>query len=119
MAKSWDADELAARCGILYRLSFHKFYIDEIYAALIKVLVDGIARGLYWLDVYIVDGIVNGLGGVVRLASGWLSPAEMWTMSALIGRSSPLCAGERRPATGPGSAAPGASARRSAWGQRP
>lgn len=76
VAKSWDADELAARCGILYRLSFHKFYIDEIYAALIKVLVDGIARGLYWLDVYIVDGIVNGLGGVVRLASGWLSPAE-------------------------------------------
>ena len=76
MAKSWDADELAARCGILYRLSFHKFYIDEIYAALIKVLVDGIARVLYWLDVYIVDGIVNGLGGVVRLASGWLSPAE-------------------------------------------
>lgn len=76
VAKSWDADELAARCGILYRLSFHKFYIDEIYAALIKVLVDGIARVLYWLDVYIVDGIVNGLGGVVRLASGWLSPAE-------------------------------------------
>ena len=76
VAKSWDADELAARCGILYRLSFHKFYIDEIYAALIKVLVDGIARVLYWLDVYIVDGIVNGLGGAVRLASGWLSPAE-------------------------------------------
>lgn len=76
VAKSWDADELAARCGILYRLSFHKFYIDEIYAAMIKVLVDGIARVLYWLDVYIVDGIVNGLGGVVRLASGWLSPAE-------------------------------------------
>lgn len=76
VAKSWDADELAARCGILYRLSFHKFYIDEIYATLIKVLVDGIARVLYWLDVYIVDGIVNGLGGVVRLASGWLSPAE-------------------------------------------
>lgn len=76
VAKSWDADGLAARCGILYRLSFHKFYIDEIYAALIKVLVDGIARVLYWLDVYIVDGIVNGLGGVVRLASGWLSPAE-------------------------------------------
>ena len=76
VAKSWDADELAARCGILYRLSFHKFYIDEIYAALIKVLVDGIARVLYWLDVYIVDGIVNGLGGIVRLASGWLSPAE-------------------------------------------
>ena len=23
-----------------------------------------------------MDGIVNGLGGVVRLASGWLSPAE-------------------------------------------
>ncbi|MGM9581814.1 MAG: NADH-quinone oxidoreductase subunit L [Anaerovibrio sp.] len=76
VAKAWDADELAARCGILYRLSFHKFYIDEIYAALIKVLVDGMARVLYWIDIYIVDGIVNGLGGMVRLASGWLSPAE-------------------------------------------
>lgn len=76
VAKSWDADEIATRCGILYQLSFHKFYIDEIYAALIKVFVDGIARVLYWIDIYIVDGIVNGLSGIVRLASDWLSPAE-------------------------------------------
>lgn len=76
VAKSWDADAIASKCGILYRLSFHKFYIDEIYAALIKIFVDGIARILYWIDIYIVDGIVNGLSGMVRMCSDWLSPAE-------------------------------------------
>lgn len=76
VAGSWDADAIASKCGILYRLSFHKFYIDEIYAWLISIFVDGIARILYWIDIYIVDGIVNGLGGIVRMLSDWLSPAE-------------------------------------------
>ena len=76
VAKSWSADRIAESCGILYQLSFHKFYIDEIYAFLIRIFVDGIAKVLYWLDIYIVDGIVNGLGGMVRMVSDWLSPAE-------------------------------------------
>lgn len=77
VTKSINADAVAEKCGALYQLSFHKFYIDEIYAALIKVFVDGIAKVLYWIDVYIVDGfIVNGLAGIVKTISEVLSPAE-------------------------------------------
>lgn len=76
VAKSWHADALAKKFGIWYQLSYHKFYVDEIYAALIKFFVDGIAKLLYWIDVHIVDGIVNALGGLVRAVSEILSPAE-------------------------------------------
>ena len=75
-AKAWSSDAIAAKCGVLYQLSYHKFYIDEIYAALIKVFVDGIARVLYWIDIHIVDGIVNALGGLVRAVGEILSPLQ-------------------------------------------
>ena len=76
VARSWDADAIAAKCGVLYQLSFHKFYIDEIYAALIRVFVDGAAKVLYWIDVNIVDNIVNILAGLVKAVGELLSPAE-------------------------------------------
>lgn len=74
--KSWSADALAQRAGTLYQLSFHKFYIDEIYAYLIGIAVDGTAKVLYWIDVNIVDNIVNILAGLVRATSEILSPVE-------------------------------------------
>jgi len=58
---------LAARSGPLYRLLYNKYYIDEIYQWLIDHIVDGTARVLYWVDINVVDGVVNGLA---RLA-GW------------------------------------------------
>ena len=85
VAKSWDVDALAKKWGVLYQLSFHKFYIDEIYAALIKFFVDGIAKVLYWIDVHIVDGIVNALGGLVRAVSEMLSPAENGQVQSYAG----------------------------------
>ena len=85
VAKSWNADALAEKWGVLYQLSFHKFYIDEIYAALIKFFVDGIAKVLYWIDVHIVDGIVNALGGLVQAVSEMLSPAENGQVQSYAG----------------------------------
>lgn len=85
VAKSCNADALAEKWGVLYQLSFHKFYIDEIYAALIKFFVDGIAKVLYWIDVHIVDGIVNALGGLVRAVSEMLSPAENGQVQSYAG----------------------------------
>lgn len=85
VSKSWDADALAQKWGVLYQLSFHKFYIDEIYAALIKFFVDGIAKVLYWIDVHIVDGIVNALGGLVRAVSEMLSPVENGQVQSYAG----------------------------------
>jgi len=76
VTKKWSSDTIAEKCGILYKLSYNKFYIDEIYAALIKVFVDGVAKVFYWIDIYVVDGIINGLAGLVGGISNLLSKAE-------------------------------------------
>ncbi|MCI0183385.1 MAG: NADH-quinone oxidoreductase subunit L [Acidibacillus sp.] len=58
------ADAFAKRMGILYHLSFHKWYIDELYAAIIVLPVVTIADGLQFLDRYIVDGLVRLIGEI-------------------------------------------------------
>ena len=73
-AKRYAADELAARWPLLFTLSFRKFYIDEIYLWFNKTVIDGLGKVLYWVDINIVDGLVNSLsrgtarlGGALRL----------------------------------------------------
>ena len=73
-AKRYSADQLAARWPLLFTLSFRKFYIDEIYLWFNKTVIDGLGKVLYWVDINIVDGLVNSLsrgtarlGGALRL----------------------------------------------------
>ncbi|MZP29117.1 NADH-quinone oxidoreductase subunit L [Heliobacterium undosum] len=66
-AKLIDNEKLASRAGILYTLSYRKFFIDEIYQAINKTLVAGTARFLYWIDIHIVDGFIDGLAD----GTGW------------------------------------------------
>ena len=65
--KRWSSFQIARRLGVLYDLSFHAYYIDEIYAFVRELTVDKIGRLALWVDNHIVDGIVHGLG---RLAKG-------------------------------------------------
>ena len=52
-----------AKRPVLANLSYHKFYIDEIYDAIIRKPLDGLSNFFYRIvDNKIVDGIVNGLG---------------------------------------------------------
>mgnify|MGYP000914986932 FL=1 len=48
--------------GFVYRVVYHKFYIDELYAYFRKRFVYGMATVLKWVDEKIFDGIVVGLG---------------------------------------------------------
>ena len=62
-----DAGKVANRIKPLYNLSFHKWYIDEIYE---KTFIGGtvlFSKALSWFDSHIVDGFVNG---VAKLTSG-------------------------------------------------
>jgi NADH-quinone oxidoreductase subunit L len=57
--------------GLFYRLSYNKYYVDEIYQA---VFVNGtllLARIGSLFDQYIIDGIVNGAASVTRFTA-WL-----------------------------------------------
>ena len=51
---------IAKQAGVLYSLSLNKFYIDEIYQWFNRNIVTGLARVLYWVDLNVVDGIVDG-----------------------------------------------------------
>jgi NADH-quinone oxidoreductase subunit L len=59
--------EIAGRVPGLYDVVFHKYYVDEIYDA---VIVRRIVNGSIWLweafDATFIDGIVNGVAGLVR-----------------------------------------------------
>ncbi len=64
---------LAQKAGWLYRVSLNKYYVDEIYDAMIVEPTKAISYYiLYRLsDVWIVDGIVNGVGRLTKtLAEG-------------------------------------------------
>ena len=53
----------------LYRLSQGKFFFDQIYCVLVVWPLEGIARAAYWVDRYVIDGLVN-LCGLVPVAAG-------------------------------------------------
>jgi len=57
---------------LLARLSYNKFYFDEIYDALIRKPLDAVSGLLYKVvDNKIIDGIVNGLGwGTTEASKG-------------------------------------------------
>lgn len=42
----------------------YDFYIDRIYKATVIALVSLISRATYWLDRYVVDGLINSIGWV-------------------------------------------------------
>ncbi|MHB1406329.1 MAG: NADH-quinone oxidoreductase subunit L, partial [Desulfitobacteriaceae bacterium] len=50
----------------IYKILKNKYYIDELYLWLIHHIMDGFAKVLYWIDLYIVDGIINGLALFTR-----------------------------------------------------
>ncbi len=53
-----------------YRLSQNKFYIDELYNAFIVWPLRILAAVLAWLDRWVLDGLVNLVGYVPRVAGG-------------------------------------------------
>lgn len=59
-----NAADIKAKFSGIYNLLYNKYYIDEMYQWLIKVFVDGTAQVLFWFDIYVVNGIVNGLAAL-------------------------------------------------------
>jgi len=68
------ADSLARNLGVIYRTVCNKYYVDEIYDALIvKPIVKG-SRLVLWrgVDAGLIDGTVNGVGSQAQGLGGWL-----------------------------------------------
>jgi NADH-quinone oxidoreductase subunit L len=60
---------LASAAGALYRVSFNKWYVDELYDAVFVRPTVALARALWrGVDVAVIDGAVNGVG---RFTQAW------------------------------------------------
>ncbi len=56
--------------GGLYTITYHKFYIDEIYLFVIKkILFNLVSRPIAWFDRHIIDGFMVGIGTVTIKSS--------------------------------------------------
>ncbi|MCF6191643.1 MAG: hypothetical protein L3J76_00710, partial [Candidatus Hydrothermae bacterium] len=87
-----DPAAWSCKLGLLWRASYRKLWIDEIYDVLIRRVVKGLARGLYLVsDRVLVDGTVNavgwlqmGMGSVLsRMQSGNLRTYLFWGVLVL------------------------------------
>jgi NADH-quinone oxidoreductase subunit L len=61
-----DPDPLR-RMGFAYTFLERKYYLDDIYLrGIVRPIQYGVSRAVSWFDRRILDGIVNGFGGVTR-----------------------------------------------------
>ncbi len=72
--------QVATAFGPLYNLSLNKFYLDEIYTALIVAPLRGVARFSSWFDQFIIDPIVDGFAVLPRA----LSSVPLWMHNGLV-----------------------------------
>jgi len=64
------ADKIVKAVPGLYKLSLHKFYIDEIYLFVThKIIFNYISRPIAWFDRNVVDGSMNGMAWVTNKVS--------------------------------------------------
>ncbi|MEP7256294.1 MAG: NADH-quinone oxidoreductase subunit L [Ferruginibacter sp.] len=63
-------DKIAASLSGLYKVAYHKFYIDEIYLFITqKIIFNLIGRPAAWFDKTVVDGLMNATGNTTQ----WIS----------------------------------------------
>ena len=59
--------------GAGYKFLANKYYLDVLYENIIvRSIAHPIARGAYWFNQNILDGIVNGAGVVSKTVAGWV-----------------------------------------------
>jgi NADH-quinone oxidoreductase subunit L len=59
----------AKRLSPLYRASYHKYWVDELYGALVTRRTMDLARGIYQVDSKALDGAVNGTARLTQRLS--------------------------------------------------
>ena len=71
---------------VLHKLVANKYYIDEVYSALIVQPIKNGSHYLLWriLDTGLIDGIVNGVAAVIRLIGGTLRRLQTGLVQAYI-----------------------------------
>ena len=82
--KKLNPDKLAGAIKPLYKLSYNKWYFDEIYQATFIAFTLGLSKILYWVDTYIIDGLVNGSASLTRLLSRISGSFDHYVIDGLV-----------------------------------
>ena len=86
--------KIADSLGGVYRLIYHKFYLDELYLFVTqKIIFNLVGKPAAWIDKHIVDGMVNRAGSTTEffaekikgMQSGKVQQYSMYFFVALIG----------------------------------
>jgi NADH-quinone oxidoreductase subunit L len=87
-------DALAAQFSGLYKLIYNKYFVDEIYGAVVVNPVISGSRTVLWkgVDVTVIDGAVNGIGNRARgigsvlklLQSGNIRSYAVWVLAGSV-----------------------------------
>ncbi len=64
--RSIAPDWLSGKGDMLHTVLYNKYYIDELYQKTIIALVAGFSYLLRFIDVFIVEGLVKGVTGIVQ-----------------------------------------------------
>ena len=59
-------EAMTARLAPLYRGSVNRWWFDELYDLIFVRFGGAIARALWWFDVRVVDGTVNGIAALTQ-----------------------------------------------------
>jgi NADH-quinone oxidoreductase subunit L len=74
----------AQRLGPLYRASYNKYWVDELYAMLFTRRTMDAARGIYAVDSRGIDGAVNGVARLTRGASLVTGAFDKYVVDGLV-----------------------------------
>src|SRR5207248_8314794 len=74
----------AARLRPLYRASFNKYWVDELYGKLFTRRTMDAARAVYTVDSRVIDGAVNGSAWLTRTASKIVGVFDKYIVDGLV-----------------------------------
>lgn len=69
-------DAIARRAGPLPRLAENKWFVDEIYAAILVTPLRIISHIFHWIDKLLLDGLVNLFGFLPRVFAWVIRPSQ-------------------------------------------
>ncbi len=70
--------------SLIYNLLANKYYFDEIYNFLFVIPVIGLSKGLAIIDLYLIDGIVNGTSKLTVLSSKLSGIFDLFVIDGIV-----------------------------------
>ncbi|RJP20227.1 MAG: NADH-quinone oxidoreductase subunit L [Candidatus Omnitrophota bacterium] len=82
--KKISAEAVAGRFPVLYNLSFHKYWVDELYGKTVIAFVMWFRMVLARFDNKVVDGIVNATAPALRGVSSFSGAWDKYVVDGLV-----------------------------------